>query len=139
MGVGVCSDVSDSLQPHGLQSTRLLCPWNFPGKNTGVGCHFLLQGIFSTQVSNPHLLCLLHCRQTLYLLSLRENPLWGLSRLRMRFPCRICKRCGFDPWVEKIPWRRKWQWQSAPVVLPGESHGQRSLDGYSSWDPKIWT
>ncbi|MGE2757601.1 hypothetical protein, partial [Escherichia coli] len=35
---------------------RLLCPWDFPGKNTGVGCHFLLQGIFPTQGSNPHLL-----------------------------------------------------------------------------------
>ena len=35
---------------------RLLCQWNFPGKNTGVGCHFLLQGIFPTQGSNPHLL-----------------------------------------------------------------------------------
>ena len=32
------------MQPHGLEPTRLLCPWNFPGKNTGVGCHFLLQG-----------------------------------------------------------------------------------------------
>ena len=37
----------------------LLCPWDFPGKNTGVGCHVLLQGIFLTQVSNPHLLGLL--------------------------------------------------------------------------------
>ena len=36
------------LKPHGLQPTRLLCPWDFPGKNTGVGCHFLLQGIFLT-------------------------------------------------------------------------------------------
>ena len=36
------------------------CPWNFPGKNTGVGCHFLPQGIFLTQGSNSHLLCLLH-------------------------------------------------------------------------------
>ena len=43
-------------QPHGLQPTRLLCPWDFPGKNTGVGCHFLLQGIFPTQGSNPSLL-----------------------------------------------------------------------------------
>ena len=40
----MCSVVSNSLQPHGLQLTRLLCPWNFPGKSTGVGCHFLLQG-----------------------------------------------------------------------------------------------
>ena len=40
------SVVSDSLRPHGLQPNRLLCPRNFPGENTGVGCHFLLQGIF---------------------------------------------------------------------------------------------
>ena len=44
----------------GLKSTRLLCPWNSPGKNTGVGCHALLQGIFLTQELNTHLLCLLH-------------------------------------------------------------------------------
>ena len=36
------------------------CPWDFPGKNTGVSCHFLLQGIFTSQGSNPCLLCLLH-------------------------------------------------------------------------------
>ena len=41
-------------------TTRLLCPWEFPGKNTGVHCHFLLQGIFPTQGSNPQLLYLLH-------------------------------------------------------------------------------
>ena len=39
----VTSVVSDSVRPHGLQPTRLLCPWDSPGKNTGVGCHFLLQ------------------------------------------------------------------------------------------------
>ena len=43
--------VSDSLQPHGLKPTRLLCPWHFPAKNTGVGCHFFHQGIFLTQAS----------------------------------------------------------------------------------------
>ena len=53
----VRSVMSDSLQPHGLQSIRLLCPWDFPDKNTGVGCHFLLQGILPTQGLNP---CLLH-------------------------------------------------------------------------------
>jgi len=56
------SVVSDSLRPHGLQPTRLLRPWDFPGKSTGVGCHFLLQGIFPTQGSNPGLP---HCRQML--------------------------------------------------------------------------
>ena len=56
-----CSVVSDSLRPHGLQPTRLLCPWDSPGKNTGVCCYFLLQGIFPTQELNPGLP---HCRQT---------------------------------------------------------------------------
>ena len=45
---------------HGPQYPRLLCPWDHPGKNTGAGCHFLLQGIFQTQESNPCLLHLLH-------------------------------------------------------------------------------
>ena len=54
--------MSNSLQLYGLQPTRLLCPWDSPGKNTGVGCHALLQGIFLTQGSNPCLLSLLHCQ-----------------------------------------------------------------------------
>ena len=45
-----------------------------------------------------------------------------------------CKRHGFDPWVGKMPWRRKWQ--PTPVCLPGKFHGQRSLVGYSPWGPK---
>ena len=57
------SVVSDSSRPHRLQPTRLLCPWDFPCNNTGVGCHFLHQGIFSTQGSN---LCFLCCRRILY-------------------------------------------------------------------------
>ena len=50
---------STSSQPHGLQPTSLLCPWDCPAKNTGVGCHFLLQGIFQIQGLNPFLLRLL--------------------------------------------------------------------------------
>ena len=65
------SVMSDSLWFHGLQPARLLCPWNCPGKNTGVGCHALLQGIFPTQVSKP---CLPHCRQILYHLSYPGSP-----------------------------------------------------------------
>ena len=56
----VTSVMSNSLQPYGLQPTRLLCPWDSPGKTTGVGCHALLWGIFPTQGLNPHLLRLLH-------------------------------------------------------------------------------
>ena len=44
------------------------------------------------------------------------------------------KRCRFDPWVRKTPWRRAWQ--PTPVLLPRESHGQRSLVGYSPWHRK---
>ena len=48
--------------------------------------------------------------------------------------CRRFKRLHFYPWVGKIPWRRKWQ--PTPVFLPGESHGQRSMMGYSPWGHK---
>ena len=44
------------------------------------------------------------------------------------------RRCRFDPWVGKIPWRRKWH--PTPVFLPGKSHGQRNLVGYSPWTKK---
>ena len=53
---------------------RILCPWSSPGKNTGVGCHSLLQEIFLTQGSN---LCLLLCRQILYFLSYQGSPKKG--------------------------------------------------------------
>ena len=59
------SVVSNSLWPNGLQPARPLCPWPSPGKITGVGCHFLLQGIFPAQGSNPGFL---HCRWILYCL-----------------------------------------------------------------------
>ena len=65
-----CSVVSDSLRSHGLLPTTLLHPWDFPGKNAGVGYHFLLWRIFPTQGSN---LGLPHCRQMLYHLS-HPNP-----------------------------------------------------------------
>ena len=72
VGVCVCRlVVSNSLRPHGLQPARLLCPWNSPGKNTGVGCHSFLQEIFPAQGSNSDLL---NCRQILYPLSYQRNP-----------------------------------------------------------------
>ena len=64
------SVVSDSLRPHRLQPTRLLCPWNSPSKNTEVSSH-CLQNIFVTQGLN---LGLLRCRQILYCLSLQGSP-----------------------------------------------------------------
>ena len=48
--------------------------------------------------------------------------------------CQQCRRPRFDPWIGKIPWRRKWQ--LTPGLLPGKSHGLRSLVGYSPWGRK---
>ena len=71
--LAVCSVAKSylTLQHRRLQPNRLLCPWDFPGKNTRVGCHFLLQEIFPTQRMNPGLL---HCRQTLYHLNHQGSP-----------------------------------------------------------------
>ena len=66
--------VSESLGPHGLQPTRILCPWRSPGENTGVGGHALLQGIFPTQGWKSGLLKLLHFLADFLPLSPRENP-----------------------------------------------------------------
>ena len=57
--------------PDGLQPARLLRPWDSPGKSTGVGCHFLLQGIFPTQGSNPGLP---HCRLVVLFLVFWDLP-----------------------------------------------------------------
>ena len=81
-----------------------------------------------------------------------ENPRDGVAQSRIRLKllssssssqCRRCKRRAFDPWVRKSPWRKAWQ--PAPVCLPGESHGQRSLAGSEnqtglkqlSWQPRL--
>ena len=74
------SVVSDSSQLHRVQLASL-CPWDSPGKNTGVGCHFLLQGIFLTQESNPGLP---HCRQILYHLSHQGSPLLQMSQSQIQ-------------------------------------------------------
>ena len=58
----------------------------------------------------------------------------SLSRQKI---CLQCRRPEFSPWVGKISWRKKWQ--PTPVFLPGESHGQRNLLGYSPWGRKSWT
>ena len=56
------------------------------------------------------------------------------SVVRNLLQCRRCTRCGLDPWVRNIAWKRVWQ--PMPVFLPGESRGQRSLAGYSPWGRK---
>ena len=106
-----CSVVSDSLRSHGPWPARLLHPWDSPGKSTGVGCHFLLQGIFPTHGLN---LGLPDCRQMLYHLSHQGNPHQGLG-LKKEFD---------NYWEFKVVvhWRR--EWQTTSVFLPWESHEQ---------------
>ena len=72
-----------TLQTHGLEPARLLCPWNSPGKNNGVGSYSLLQGIFLTQRSN---LDLLHCGWILYHLSHQGTPIVKTSPLKTTSP-----------------------------------------------------
>ena len=128
-----CSVVSDSLPTHGLYSL-----WNSP-----VCSLSLLQEIFPTQGSNPSLP---HCRQILYQIGHKGSPFIPLMNLiayySILFPwwlrgqsvCLQWGRPGYDPWVRKIPWRRKLQ--PTPVLLPGKSHGRTSLVGFSPWGRK---
>ena len=78
------------LRPHGLHPARCLCPWDFPGKYTGVGCRFLLWGIFPTQGLNP---CLLHWWASLVTQLVKNPP--------------AMQKTWFDPWAGKIPRRRE--------------------------------
>ena len=111
------SVVSDSLRCHELWPTKLLCPRNSPGKNTGVGCHSFLQGSSQprgwTWVSS---------------ITVRFFNVWTTKNLP------AMQEMPVNPWDGKIPWRRKWL--PTPVFLPGKSHGQRSLVGYSRWGSK---
>ena len=77
--------MSDSLWSYGLQFSSLLCPWDFPHKNTGVGCHFMLQEVFPIQGSNPQLLCLLHCRGILDHWTIGETIINGRIIVRYKF------------------------------------------------------
>src|SRR5574337_2163005 len=70
--------MSDSLRCYGPKPARLLCPWDSPGQNTGVGSISLLQGIFPTQGLNPGLP---NCRRILYQLSHKGSPMTNLDSL----------------------------------------------------------
>ena len=72
----------------------------------------------------------------LYHRNWQELQIRWLSGKESAFKCRSLRRCRFDPWVGKISWRK---WLPTPAYLPGKSHGQRSLAGYSIWGPRNWT
>ena len=108
-------------EPMDCGAPRVLCPWDSPGKNAGMGCHFLLQGIFPTQGSNSNLLHLLHGLAGSVPLTPPEKPL--------------LQEMWVNPWVRKMPWRRKWQ--PTPVFLPGKSNGQGKPGGLQSMEVSI--
>ena len=82
--------VSDSLRPHGLYLSRILCPWNSPDKNTAVGSHSLLQGIFSTQGLNPV------SRIAVYRLGYQGSP-YLCSKHRWKFLSLVPSFTSFPP------------------------------------------
>ena len=116
--------MSNSVRPHRQKPMRLPRSWDPPGKNTGVGCYFLLQCMkvkcgSEVAQSCPTLSDPMDC----------SPPGFSIHGLSSKESGCQCRRHRFNPWVGKIPWRRKWQ--PIPVFLPEKSHGQRSLEGYS--------
>ena len=108
------------VSPWRLQPAWLLCPWDFPSKNIGVGCHFLLQGIFPTQGLNPHLLqvfCIdrriLYCRASitcrkwcpLHGISIEFNEdmyikhRWHITGIGVLFPALKLVTSSSDTWI----------------------------------------
>ena len=90
-------------KPMDLQPARLLCPWNFPSKNTGVGCHSLFQGIFPTQGSNPSNLGLLHWQADLPIVA-PGKLIWFLCKQSHLFLAAfkifsLFRLLAFFPWV----------------------------------------
>ena len=100
----------------------------------------VFSSVFLQYLSYRNNVCLWNFKK--YKCMRKERGLFSPFSYLFGFPCgsdgkSICLQCrkpGFDPWVGKIPWRRKWQ--PTPVLLPGKSHGQRTLVGYSPWDHK---
>ena len=155
--------MSDSVQPHRRQPTRLHCPWDSPGKNTGVSCHFLLRCMKLKSQSEvaqscPTLSDPMDC-------SLPGSSIHGTFQakstgvgchclLQTTLRSGYChywasrwhsikesppnvgdtRDSGSIPGSGRFPQSRKWQ--LTPVFLPGKFHGPRSIVGYSPWDHK---
>ena len=111
----------EPMRLHGIFFFFFLAYFCHSGKSTGMGCHFLLLGIFLTQGSKPGLL---HCKQTLDDLSHKGRP-GGLPLTRNSLKEKFCPTKLWHELSYQCSWRRAWQPTAA--FLPGESHGWRSL------------
>ena len=125
MCVHVCESHSvmfNTFRPHGLKPARFLCPWNSPGKNTGVGCHSVLQGIFPTQGSNPGLP---HCRRILYHLSHQGSLQWCVVVVVGGLVAKSCPTLA-TPWTVAcqaplfMGFSRQEYWSGLPFRSPGD-------------------
>ena len=136
--------MSDSVRPHRRQPTRLPRPWNSPGKNTGVGCHLLLQCMKVKSESEdaqscPTLSDPMDCngRRTYYQLNwvghnwalVLEGFPSGTSGKESACQCSRSKRPGFSPWGWEDPLEK--EMATTVVFLPGKFHGLRNLVVYS--------
>ena len=105
------------------QPTPVFLPGESQGQKSLVGCRLRGCTELVTNEATQHAVCIGNI----------GLPGWRSGK-ESTCQCRRCQRRGLNPWVSKIPCRRTWQ--PTPVFLPGESHGQRSLAGYSPWGRK---
>ena len=126
---------SNSLQPYGMQSTRLLCPWDSPGKNIEVACHFLLQGIFPTQGLNPCLLHLLHWQADSLLLSHLGSPIpvRGKSICKTRQMGITVAHLGTSRGSVCCRERSIDEWQEMDLKQQAEFHKESFVPSQGSW------
>ena len=131
---------SASLQPHVLWPARLFCLWDPPGKNTGVGCHALLQGIFKTQGSNPHLLHLLPWQADSFPLCHLGSP-WILlvsTDIWLLIPKRMFQSVETkDPLALDLLGRDYTRSSSLPGWQPNFRHGKLGHT-FHSWNGPAW-
>ena len=120
--------MSDFVQHYGLLPSRLLCPWDSPGRNTGVGCHFLLQGIFPTQGLNRHLLCLTCNGRG------GPLPLMPPGKPPGTYPLTLCTViCLYSSMSIQTPWGQRLLFSAASLVLKQCSRCSKSICSMNEW------
>ena len=110
----LCSVMSNFLQPHGL-SARLLCPWNFPGKNTGIGCHFLLRWIFQPR-DQTHISCISCIGRQIF------------------YDCTIWEACTFLYWILWFYFESQLYIRFTPVILVNIFLVPKHMKSHINWD-----
>ena len=132
--------MSDSVRPHRRQPTRLPRPWDSPGKNTGVGGHFLLQRVKVKLLSHVLATPWTAAHQAPQSMGFSRQEYWSgvlLQYTRSQKECfgsfdALIPKCDFNILTTSEPHKGKnYIGQPTPVLLPGKSHGLRSLEGCS--------